>query len=76
MFKVNNENIRIMCKICSKLTINLYIVDFEKILHIVMVFQLSTLYKKCLLGRLQLTDPSRKMIFIYDFCYSQKLDFF
>ena len=54
MFKVNNENTRTSCEICLKLTIKtperhhwrrsgVFIVDFEHISHLVLVFLLSTL---------------------------------
>ena len=54
MFKVNNRNTRTRCKICSKLTIKtperrqwrrsgVFIVNFEHILHLVLVFLLLTL---------------------------------
>ena len=34
MFKVNNRNTRTRCEICSKLTINLFLVSFEHISHL------------------------------------------
>ena len=54
MFKVNNKNIRRRCEICSKLTIktserrhwgrsSVFIVNFEYISHLVLVFLLLTL---------------------------------
>ena len=53
MFKVNNRNTRARCEICSKLTIKtperrywcsgVFIVNFEHILHVVLVFLLLTL---------------------------------
>ena len=53
MFKVNNRDTRTMCEICSKLTINLperrrrrsgiFIVNFEHISHLALVFLLLTL---------------------------------
>ena len=53
LFKVNNEDNRTMCQICSKLTIttteryswrrsSVFIVNFEQILHIVLAFLLLT----------------------------------
>ena len=51
MFKVNNGNTRTMCEICSKLTIktpersDVFIVNFEQILHTVIMFPLLTLNK-------------------------------
>ena len=53
-FKVNNRNTRTRCEICSKLTINtperhqwrrsgVFIVNFEHISHLVLVFLLLTL---------------------------------
>ena len=55
-FKVSNVNTRTMCKICSKLTIKtlewrhwrrsgIFIVIFEQISHIALVFLLLTLGK-------------------------------
>ena len=54
MFKVNNRNTRTKCEICSKLIIKttercqwrrsgVFIVDFEHILHLALVFLLLTL---------------------------------
>ena len=54
MFKVNNRNTRTKCEICSKLTIKtserrqwrrsgVFIVNFEHISHLVLVFLLLTL---------------------------------
>ena len=54
MFKVNNRNTRTRCKICSKLTIKIperchwrrfgiFIVNFERISHLVLVFLQLTL---------------------------------
>ena len=54
MFKVNNRNTRTRCEICSKLTIKIperrqwrhsgiFIVNFEHISHLVLVFLLLTL---------------------------------
>ena len=54
MFKVNNRNTRTRCEICSKLTIKtpeqrqwrrsgVFIVDFEHISYLVLVFLLLTL---------------------------------
>ena len=56
LFKVNNENTGTMCEICSKLTIKtpeqchwscsaVFIVNFEQISRIVLVFPLLTLNK-------------------------------
>ena len=56
LFKVNSGNTKIMCKICSKLTIKkadlcqlrstgVFIVNFEQISHIVLDFPLLTLSK-------------------------------
>ena len=56
LFKVNNRNTRTRCEICSKLTINtperrhwrrsgVFIVNFEHISHLVLVFLLLTLNK-------------------------------
>ena len=46
LFKVNNTNTRARCKICSKFTIKIsgiFIVNFEHISHLVLVFILLTL---------------------------------
>ena len=54
LFKVNNRNTRTRCEICSKLTIKtssltirrrsgVFIVNFEHISHLVLVFLLVTL---------------------------------
>ena len=54
LFKVNNRNTRTSCEICSKLTIKIperrhrrpseiFIVNFEHISHLVLVFLLLTL---------------------------------
>ena len=54
LFKVNNGNIGMMCKICSKLTMKtpdrdhwcrsgVFIVNFEQFSHIALMFVLSTL---------------------------------
>ena len=45
MFKVNNRNLRTKCEICSKLIIKtgVFIVDFEHISHLVLVFLLLNL---------------------------------
>ena len=56
LLKVNNRNTRTRCEICSKLTINtperrhwrrsgVFIVNFEHISHLVLVFLLLTLNK-------------------------------
>ena len=41
--QINNRNTRTKCEICSKLTINVFIVTFEHISHLVLVFLLLTL---------------------------------
>ena len=45
MLKVNNRNTRTWCEICSKLTIKIviFIVNFEHISHLALVFLLLTL---------------------------------
>ena len=54
LLKVNNRNSRARCEICSKLTINIpqrrqwrrsgiFIVNFEQISHLALVFLLLTL---------------------------------
>ena len=57
LFKVNNENTRILCAICSQFAINtperrrhrsgVFIFNFEQIAHIFLVFPLFTLTRKC-----------------------------
>ena len=60
LFKVNNKNTRKWCEICSKLTIKrperrrrsgLFIVNFEHISHLFLVFLLLTLKKQMLAGK-------------------------
>ena len=43
MFKVNNRNTRARCEICLNCCFGVYIVNFEHILHLVLVFLLLTL---------------------------------
>ena len=54
MFKINNRNTRTRCEICSKLKVKtqerhqwrrsaVYVVNFEHISHLVLVFLLLTL---------------------------------
>ena len=43
IFKVNNRNTRTRCEICSKLTAGIFVVNFEHISHLVLVFLLLTL---------------------------------
>ena len=43
LLKVNNRNTRARCEMCSELTINVFIVNFEHILHLVLVFLMLTL---------------------------------
>ena len=68
MFKVNNINTRKRCKICSMLTIKtsewrhwrwsgIFIVNFEHISHLFLVFLLST-FNKYMLARLCLPVSS------------------
>ena len=45
LFKINNRNTRKRCKTCSKLTINVLIVNFEHISYLFLVFLLLTLKK-------------------------------
>ena len=62
MFKVNNRNSRTRCEICSKLTIKtperrqwcrsgIFIVNFEHISHLVLVFLLLTLSRQMRAGK-------------------------
>ena len=64
MFKVNNRIIRTRCEICSKLTIRtperrqwgfsgVFIINFERISHLVPVFLLLTLSRQMPAGNLQ-----------------------
>ena len=51
MFKVNNRNARTRCEICSKLTIKAperhhFIVNFEHVSHLVLMFLLLTLSRQ------------------------------
>ena len=57
---VNNRNIRKRCEICSKLTIKtpwrrsgVFIVHFEHISHLVLVFPLLTLSRKMSAGKVE-----------------------
>ena len=62
LFKVNNENTRILCPICSQFAINtperrrhrsgVFIFNFEQIAHNFLVFPLFTLTRKWRLGRI------------------------
>ena len=49
-FKVNSRNTRTRCEISSKLTISGFIVNFEDISHLILVFLLLTLKVTCHLG--------------------------
>ena len=55
MFKVNYKSNRTKCEICSKLTIKTtnssFIVNFEPISRLVLVFLLFTLSRKMLAGK-------------------------
>ena len=62
MFKVNNRNTRTRCEICSKLTMRIpeqrhwrpsaiFIVNFEHISHLVLVFLLLTLSRSMSAGK-------------------------
>ena len=46
LFKVNNRNTRTRCEISSKVTISFFIVNFEHILQLVLVFAFLTLNSK------------------------------
>ena len=37
LFKINNRNTKKICKICSKLTINIFVFNFEHIIHAFLV---------------------------------------
>ena len=37
LFKINNRNTKKICKICSKLTINIFVSNFEHIIHAFLV---------------------------------------
>ena len=67
MFKVNNRNTRTRCEICSKLTIKtpercqwrrsgLFIVNYEHISHLVLVFLLLTLSRQIPAGNTNVED--------------------
>ena len=68
LFKVNNRNTRKRCEVFSKLTIKtpepsrwrrsgVFIVNFENISHLFLVFLSLTLNKKMLAGYLNLHKP-------------------
>ena len=70
LLKVNNRNTRTRCEICSKLTINIpercdwprsgvLIVNFEHILHLVLMFLLLTLSRQMLTGDCLITRNVR-----------------
>ena len=61
LFKVNNKNTRRRCEICSKLTLKtpewrqwhrsgVFIINFEHLSHLFLVFLLLTLNKQMLAG--------------------------
>ena len=67
LFKINNKNTRKRCEICSELTIKtpewrhwrrsgVFIVNFELILHLFLVFLLLTWNKLMLAGFMQLKE--------------------
>ena len=70
MFKVNKRNTRTRCDICSKLTINtpeqrqwrrsgVFIVNFERILHLGLVFLLLTSSRQMTAGKWLLNELFR-----------------
>ena len=73
LFKVNNENTRILCAICSQFAINtperrrhrsgVFIFNFEQIAHIFLVFPLFTLTRKCRLGRISVFHVNKSEAF-------------
>ena len=73
LFKVNNENTRILCAICSQFAINtperrrhhsgVFIFNFEQIAHIFLVFPLFTLTRKCRLGRISVFHVKKSEAF-------------
>ena len=77
MFKVNNRNTRTGCEICSKLTIKIpeqrqwcrsgiFIVNFERTSHLVLVFLLLTFSRQMPAGyNLFFTEPFRSSKFVY-----------
>ena len=76
MFKVNNKNTRARCEICSKLTIKkpkqrqwrrsgVFLVSFEHISHLVLVFLLLTLSSKYPLDWVQLLCQADKCELLY-----------
>ena len=77
MFKVNNRNTRTSCEICSKLTIKIpeqrqwrrsgiFIVNFEHISQLALVFLLLTLSRQMPAGyNLFFTEPFRSSKFVY-----------
>ena len=70
-FKVNNENTRTMCEICSKLTTTktpershwrrsgVFVVNFEQISHNVVVFPLLLWTSKCRLGTYSIVNSDQ-----------------
>ena len=65
LLKVNNRNTRTRCEICSKLTIKtperrsgVFIVNFEHISHLVLVFLLLTLNMQLPAGNLRKLLPA------------------
>ena len=59
LFKVNNRNTRTRCEITSKLTITVFIVNFEHISHLVLVFTLLTLNSEILARILLLSSQGQ-----------------
>ena len=79
LFKVQNRNTRISCKLCSKLTIRtpewghwhlfgILIVNFVHILHLSLVFLLKTLSIYLLAGLLNVINHT-KVAFVFCFCW-------
>ena len=73
LFKVNNENTRMLCAICSQFAIKtpewrrhcsgVFIFNFEQIAHIFLVFPLFTLTRKCQLGRISVFHVNKSEAF-------------
>ena len=80
MFKVNNRNTRIRCEVCSKLTIKapndawrrscIFIVNFEHISHLVLVFLLRTLNIKMPAGTGLFLYPLKTKLFSFRIVHS------
>ena len=86
MFRVNNRNARKRCEICSELTIKTpewrrrlagdYIINFEHISHLFLMFLLLTFSKKMLAGFVLTTNIFRTQSNIRDRVFAKVNNFF